>query len=50
MTDFIKIMGEHQSKTPHYRADHTGTMKELFGASFEANTDRATQWIAERKR
>jgi hypothetical protein len=49
VTDFIKILGEHQLVTPHYRADHTDVTARLFAASFQGNPARAQNWINERK-
>jgi hypothetical protein len=48
VTDFIKIMGEHQLITPHYRSDHHDVREKLFAASFEKNTARAHAWIEQK--
>lgn len=47
--DFIKIMGEHQKETPHYRQDHTDVRDMLFKVSFEKNQARLAQWLKERQ-
>jgi hypothetical protein len=48
VTDFIRIIGEHQRTTPHYRADHDHVREALFAASFDKNVARALAWISKK--
>lgn len=45
VTNFIKIMGEHQAQTPHYRIDHDDTRERLFAASFSRNPKLGMAWV-----
>lgn len=46
---FVRILGEHQLTTPHYRVDHTDVRAKLMAGSFEQNKQALEAWLEKRR-